>query len=72
VTSTIGASAVATLREFRLAAGLTQQEVAQRVGVSVSQVSRWEQPGGPKPQPGHRARLARLFKVPAGELEWDS
>jgi transcriptional regulator with XRE-family HTH domain len=62
---------VATLRELRLAAGLTQQEVAQRVGVSVSQVSRWEQPNGPKPQPGHRTRLARLFKVPASELEWD-
>ncbi len=62
---------VATLRELRLAAGLTQQEVAQRIGVSVSQVSRWEQPDGPRPQPGHRARLARLLKVRASELEWD-
>lgn len=50
---------------------MTQQEVAQRVGVSVSQVSRWERPNGPKPQPGHRQRLARLFRVPVAELEWD-
>jgi transcriptional regulator with XRE-family HTH domain len=49
---------------------MTQREVAERVGVSQVQVSRWESDGGPKPQPGNRKRLARLFKVPATEIDW--
>lgn len=59
---------MATLRELRLAAALTQQEVAERLGVSVSQVSRWERPEGPKPQGGNRQRMAKLYKVPVSEL----
>ncbi len=38
-------------------------ELAEYVGVSPSQVSRWEQPGGPVPRPGHRRRLAKLYGV---------
>ena len=59
---------VATLRELRLAAEMTQREVAEAVGVSQVQVSRWEAEGGPKPQPGNRRRLARLFKV--AKIDW--
>jgi transcriptional regulator with XRE-family HTH domain len=63
---------MATLRELRLAAGLTQQEVAERLGVSVSQVSRWERPDGPRPQRGNRLRIAKLFKVPAESIDWET
>jgi transcriptional regulator with XRE-family HTH domain len=59
---------VATLRELRLAAGLTQQEVAERLGVTVSQVSRWERPDGPVPQRGNRQRMAKLYRVAVAEL----
>jgi transcriptional regulator with XRE-family HTH domain len=61
---------MAKLRDLRLAAGLTQAEIAERLAVTVAQVSRWEQPGGPTPQRGHRQRLARLFKVPIASIEW--
>jgi transcriptional regulator with XRE-family HTH domain len=61
---------VATLRELRLAAGLTQQEVAERLSVSISQVNRWERPNGPRPQRGNRLRIAKLFKVPADGIDW--
>lgn len=49
---------------------MTQREVADRVGVSQVQVSRWEAAGGPKPQPGNRKRLARLFRVPVDRIDW--
>lgn len=57
-----------TLRELRVISGFTQQEVAERLNVSVGQVSRWEQPGGPRPQPSHRQRLARLYRVSVYEI----
>jgi len=61
---------MSTIRELRLAADLTQQEVAERLHVSVSQVNRWEQPNGPRPQRGNRLRIAKLFRVPADEIDW--
>jgi transcriptional regulator with XRE-family HTH domain len=55
--------AAKALRDLRHAVALTQAEVAEYVRVSPSQVSRWEQAGGPVPRPGHRRRLAELYGV---------
>ena len=60
--------AAKALRDLRHTVALTQAEVAEYVGVSPSQVSRWEKPGGPVPRPGHRRRLAELYRVPVETL----
>ncbi len=59
----LSALVAATLRALRVAANLTQAEVAAAVGVTVSQVSRWEAPDGPVPLLRHRRRLAELYGV---------
>jgi transcriptional regulator with XRE-family HTH domain len=59
----LSAAVAATLRSLRVAAHLTQAEVASAVGVTVSQVSRWETPGGPVPQLRYQRRLAELYSV---------
>lgn len=51
----------ATIRQRRLAAGLTQAELARRVGVQTSQVSRWER-GVAEPSARHARRLARALQ----------
>jgi len=56
------------LRSLRLARGLTQEAVARIVGVTASQVSKWEHPSGPVPQPRNLRRLARLYGVTVDEL----
>jgi transcriptional regulator with XRE-family HTH domain len=56
------------LRTLRLARGLTQEAVARIVGVTTSQVSKWEHPNGPVPQPRNLRRLARLYGVTVDEL----
>jgi transcriptional regulator with XRE-family HTH domain len=56
------------LRTLRLARGLTQEAVARIVGVTASQVSKWEDPAGPVPQPRNLRRLARLYGVKVDEL----
>ena len=51
-----------TLRQLREESGLTQFEVAQRLGVTITTVSSWEreasEPGG-----RHLQNLARLYSV---------
>lgn len=56
------------LRTLRVARGLTQEAVARIVGVTASQVSKWEHPSGPVPQPRNLRRLARLYGVTVDEL----
>lgn len=56
------------LRTLRLARGLTQEAVARIVGVTASQVSKWEHPDGPVPQPRNLRRLARLYGVTVDDL----
>jgi transcriptional regulator with XRE-family HTH domain len=56
------------LRALRLARGPTQEAVARIVGVTASQVSKWEHPSGPVPQPRNLRRLARLYGVTVDEL----
>lgn len=57
------------LRTLRQARGLTQEAVARIVGVTASQVSKWEHPSGPVPQPRNLRRLARLYGVTVEELD---
>ncbi len=49
----------ATIRKLRHALGLTQESFAHEVGVSVSQVSRWES-GLAKPSRLAQRRLAEI------------
>lgn len=55
------------LAERRKAMGLSQERLAEAVGVDASTVARWER-GGTEPQPVHRPRLASALKVSAEEV----
>ncbi len=57
----------AHLRRLRQRAGLTQEDAAHRLGVSLGGYRAWEK--GRVPHPGNRRRLATMFSVPVGELE---
>ncbi len=57
----------AHLRRLRERAGLTQEDAARRIGVSLGGYRAWEK--GRVPHPGNRRRLASMFAVPVGELE---
>jgi transcriptional regulator with XRE-family HTH domain len=56
------------LAQARKAAGLTQEELAYRIGVERSTVGRWEA-GESDPQPWTRPKLARHLGVTAHELD---
>lgn len=49
------------IKAARERAGLTQAQLAARLGVAAVTVFRWES-GRSRPQPGHMARLSREFK----------
>jgi len=54
------------LRERREAAMLTQEELAERVGVSAISIRRWE--GGQRPQPVYLRRLCELLQASPSDL----
>ncbi|MGH3829622.1 MAG: helix-turn-helix domain-containing protein [Pseudonocardiaceae bacterium] len=51
----------------RKAAGLSQERLAERMGVERSTVQRWEA-GHSTPQPGHRPELASVLGIPHDKL----
>ncbi len=51
-----------TLRELRDEAGLTQFEVAQQMGVTITTVYQWER-GASEPYARHLLKLAQLYNV---------
>lgn len=55
------------LASARRAAGLSQEEMAHRVGVDRATVQRWER-GGTVPQPQYRRELAEALGVLVGEV----
>jgi len=56
------------LRRARVVAGLTQHELARRIGVAGGErVSQWER-GTSEPRPGSVRQIARVLKVPAATL----
>ena len=55
------------LRPARLAAGLTQKEVGEMVGVCARVIGHWERGANPVPQ-RHHAALADILGVPIGDL----
>jgi transcriptional regulator with XRE-family HTH domain len=55
------------LRLARLNKGLTQQKLADLIGVSALEVGRWER-GEATPHPLHRERLSELFESTAEQL----
>lgn len=55
------------LREHRMRCGMTQEFVAESLGVSRQAVSKWER-GASDPSTSNLIELARLYGVPAEEL----
>jgi len=64
---TSGGDGAAPLCRARLAAGLTMTQVARKLGIDPSTVSRWEN-GVRTPPPGARARLAAVLRVTPAQL----
>lgn len=56
------------LRQLRLRAGLTQDELELASGVDQSTLSKWERGGVNEPSEDIVATLERFFGVPSGEL----
>lgn len=56
-----------TLKEHRLRCNMTQEFVAETVGVSLQAVSKWES-GTSEPSTTNLCALAKLYNVPAEEL----
>lgn len=55
------------IREARLAAGLTQEQLADRIDGEQTTISRWER-GVDVPRDEMRMKVARALGVPVGEL----
>lgn len=55
------------LKEYRQRCGMTQEFVAESLGVSRQAVSKWET-GAAEPSTSNLLALARLYGVDAGEL----
>lgn len=55
------------LKRVRASAGLTQEEVAYRLGVDKSTVWRWEA-GASQPEAWQQPRLAKLLRISRGQL----
>jgi transcriptional regulator with XRE-family HTH domain len=56
------------LAQARKAAGLTQEDLAYRVGVDRTTVGRWES-GETEPQPWHRRKIAEQLGVTSAQLD---
>jgi tetratricopeptide (TPR) repeat protein/transcriptional regulator with XRE-family HTH domain len=65
---TDGATKRRRLTQRRKAVGLTQEQLAEQLGVERTTVARWER-GETQPQPWLRVRLAKALHVPADRLE---
>lgn len=63
------------LKKLREKMGLTQEQLAQQIPVSLSSIQRWERVGGPIRALGIRREVERLFReygiVEEGESEPD-
>ena len=55
------------IQEARKAAGLSQESLGERLGVSRQAVSKWER-GAADPSTSNLLALAKLFGVPAEDL----
>ena len=64
---TIRRSLGEALKEYRQRCGMTQEFVAESLGVSRQAVSKWET-GAAEPSTSNLLALARLYGVDAGEL----
>lgn len=55
------------IRFYRKQKGLTQEQMAEAMGVSVAAVSKWEQ-GTSDPSTSNLCALAKLYGIPVEEL----
>ena len=60
---------MATIRELRLKRFLSQAELAERVGVGIVSVSRWET-GKQRPQLRTIRKIAKVLKVNPEDIEF--
>lgn len=60
---------MATIRELRLRNFLSQAELAEKVGVGVLSVSRWEN-GKQRPQLRTIRKIAKVLKVDPKDIEF--
>jgi transcriptional regulator with XRE-family HTH domain len=58
------------MAELRAGSGLSQEAIARVLGISVGQVSRWEN-GKSVPHPTNRRKLAKLLNVQAEDLGFE-
>lgn len=56
------------IQQLRVNAGLSQDDLARRIGVQVETLRDWETGGG-EPGSGARGKLAQALGVPQQELE---
>ena len=59
------------LRKGRLNMGLTQQEVADKIGVQVGSIANWEQ-GRCYPSANFFLSLVSLYKIEFEDFKWDN
>ena len=55
------------IKQLRYKAGLTQEQLAEQMGVSAQSVSKWEN-GSSEPSTMNLLAIAELYGVEAGEL----
>lgn len=60
-----------TLKQLRTAAGLTQKDVATRMGVSNDSIKRWEN-SETHPNAPQAVKLAGIFGVGMDEIDWEA
>ena len=60
----------AKVKELRIKKGWAQEDLARKIGVSLSTVQRWEKRGG-KPTRLARRELVRLFREAGISVQWD-
>lgn len=60
-----------TLKAARVNAGLTQKEVAEKMGVSVQTINKWENKSGTIKM-GYAKKICKLFKKNINEIFFEN
>ena len=58
-----------TIRQYRLEAGLTQQQVADALKVDIATVQRWEY-AQQQPRGRNTEKLCQLYGITGSDIDW--